>query len=68
MAQPPPTVRDVLRARIERLREKKRRLLDEAQGYQVEIDTLKAEMDALTVGDETKLARLQQLTVIEAKD
>jgi len=68
MAQPSLTIRETLGIRIDRLRERKRRGNDDAAACQVQIDALKAELDALTPEDEIKLGRLQQLDVIKAKD
>lgn len=68
MGQPPPTVRDTLKARLQRLKDKKQRLVNEQAACQVELDAVKAELDGLTVADEDKLARLQQLAVIKAED
>ena len=68
MAQPSPTIRETLGIRIDRLRERKRRGMDDAAACQAQIDALKAELDALTPEDEITLGRLQQLDVIKAKD
>lgn len=62
------TVKDILKAKIDRLREKKQRALTDAADYQARIDAMKAELDVLTPGDESKLQRLQDLAVIKAED
>lgn len=62
------TVREVLTAKIQRLVQKRQQLVQLAQEIQAEIDQLRAERDALVVADEDRLARLQALGVIEAKD
>lgn len=62
------TVREVLKAKLERLRDKKARLVSEAQSLQDEIGALKTELDALAPIDEDRLARLQALAVIKAED
>lgn len=62
------TVRDALKARLDRLREKKARLVAETTALQAQIDSQKAELDGLTPAAEDTLARLQGLGVIEAKE
>ena len=62
------TVKDVLRAKIDRLRERRQRLLDEVAGVQTQIDALQAERDLITPATEARLDRLQQLLVIKADD
>jgi FtsZ-binding cell division protein ZapB len=68
MAQPPPTVRDTLKIRIKRLKERKQRAQADVADLQGQIDALQAELDALTPAEETKLERLQVLAVIRAED
>lgn len=63
-----PTVREVLTARIQRLRQKKQQAVDLVQSLQAEIDALVLERDTLTLADEDRCARLQSLGVIEARD
>jgi hypothetical protein len=62
------SVRDQLRARLDRLRERKARLVAETLAVQAQIDDQKATLDALTPSDEQTLARLQGIGIIEAKD
>lgn len=62
------TVREILTAKIQRLRQKRQMAVDNAQSLQAEIDALVAERDGLTQNDEDRCARLQALGVIEAKD
>lgn len=62
------TVKDVLKAKIDRLRERRQRLLDEVAGVQTQIDALQAERDLITPATEARLDRLQQLLVIKADD
>jgi hypothetical protein len=62
------SVRDQLRARLDRLRERKARLVAETLAVQAQIDDQKATLDALTPADEQTLARLQGIGIIEAKD
>lgn len=63
-----PTVREAIFARLQRLQDKKARLVAEAQSIQSEIDALKAERDTLTQAEEDRFIRLQALAVIAAKD
>jgi hypothetical protein len=62
------SVREQLRARLDRLRERKARLVAETLAVQAQIDDQKATLDALTPADEQTLARLQGIGIIEAKD
>ena len=62
------TVREVLKAKLERLRDKKARIVAEAQIVQGDIDALKGELDTITPTDEARFARLQALAVIKAED
>lgn len=62
------TVREALKARIERLQAKKQQLQAEIAVLQIEIDALRAERDTLTQPDEDRFARLQALAVIKAED
>jgi chromosome segregation ATPase len=62
------SVREQLRARLDRLRERKARLVAEVTAIQAQIDDQKATLDALTPSDEQTLARLQGIGIIEAKD
>jgi hypothetical protein len=62
------SVREQLRARLDRLRERKARLVAETLAVQAQIDDQKATLDALTPADESTLARLQGIGIIEAKD
>ena len=68
MPQPPPTVRDTLKIRIKRLKERKQRAQADVQDLAGQIDALQVELDALTPADDTKLERLQVLAVITATD
>jgi hypothetical protein len=62
------SVREQLRARLDRLRERKARLVAETLAVQAQIDDQKATLDALTPADEQTLARLQGIGIIEDKD
>ena len=62
------TVRDVVTSRLQRLRDKKRRLQDEVAVVQAEIDRLTAIKDGLTPPIETTLATLADAGVIQAAD
>lgn len=63
-----PTVREVLKARIDRLQERKARLVLEAQTLQIEIDALQAERVSLTASHDDLFQRLQALGVMKAED
>ncbi len=68
MGQPPPTVKDALKVRIKRLKERKQRSQADIAGFQAEIDALQVELDGLTPADEVKVERLQVLGVLKAED
>ena len=62
------TVREVFRARLDRLQQRKAQLIAEATACQAQIDNLQALRATLTVDHETLLQQLQDAGVVKAED
>jgi response regulator of citrate/malate metabolism len=62
------TVREVFRARLDRLQQRKAQLMAEALACQAQIDNLQALRASLTVDHEALLQLLQEAGVVRAED
>lgn len=62
------TIREAFKIRLDRLQAQRAELVAKAQEIQAQIDALIAARNALTVSDETTLANLQSLSMIQAQN
>lgn len=62
------TVREILKIKIDRLQERKARLLVDVAAVQAQIDALQAERATVTQTDDDRFGRLVALGVVKADD
>jgi FtsZ-binding cell division protein ZapB len=63
-----PTVREILKLKIDRLQERKARLLADVTAVQASIDALQAERATLTQADDDRIGRLVALGAVKVDE